>query len=71
MGIDPGTKSMDMCAIEDGVVYYEESIDNVELAKEPERMISALKRASPMPKFITPDAFWARSKSLLRPLRGR
>jgi len=35
MCIDPGTKSMDMCAIEDGVVYYEESIDNVELAKEP------------------------------------
>ena len=29
-GIDPGTKSMDICAIADGKVYYENPFDNLE-----------------------------------------
>ena len=57
MGIDPGTKSMDICAIEDGVVYYEESLDNVELAKEPEKIISALKNALPVDVIAGPSGY--------------
>ena len=54
VGIDPGTKSIDVCAIEDGVVYYEESIDNVELAEEPGRMIDALREALKLRRGMTP-----------------
>jgi predicted butyrate kinase (DUF1464 family) len=48
---------MDVCAIEDGVVYYEESIDNVELAKEPEKIISALKEAFPVDVIAGPSGY--------------
>ena len=48
---------MDICAIEDGVVYYEESVDNVELAKEPEKIIRALKGALPVDVIAGPSGY--------------
>lgn len=57
VGIDPGTKSMDVCAIEDGVVYYEEAIDNVELAEEPRRIMDALKEALPADVIAGPSGY--------------
>ena len=57
VGIDPGTKSMDVCAVEDGAVYYEEAIDNVELAEEPERIMSALREALPADVIAGPSGY--------------
>jgi predicted butyrate kinase (DUF1464 family) len=57
VGIDPGTKSMDVCAIEDGAVYYEEAVDNVELAEEPGRIMGALKEALPADVIAGPSGY--------------
>lgn len=56
-GIDPGTKSMDICAIEDGVVFYEKPLDNVELAKEPEMINDALREAFPVDLISGPSGY--------------
>ncbi|MBK5189878.1 MAG: DUF1464 family protein [Methanosarcinales archaeon] len=56
-GIDPGTKSMDICAIEDGVVFYENPLDNVELAKEPERINDALREVFPVDLISGPSGY--------------
>jgi len=56
-GIDPGTKSMDICAIEDGVVFYENPLDNVELAKEPERINDALRETFPVDLISGPSGY--------------
>jgi len=56
-GIDPGTKSMDICAIEDGEVYYENPLDNVELANEPEKINDALREAFPVDLISGPSGY--------------
>ncbi|MHC1623853.1 MAG: DUF1464 family protein [Candidatus Methanospirareceae archaeon] len=56
-GIDPGTKSMDICAIEDGEVYYEKTLDNVELAKEPEKINDALRETLPLDLISGPSGY--------------
>ena len=56
-GIDPGTKSMDICAIEDGVVYYENPLDNVELAQEPEKITDAIREALPLDLISGPSGY--------------
>jgi predicted butyrate kinase (DUF1464 family) len=56
-GIDPGTKSMDICAIEDGEVYYENPLDNVNLAQEPERITDALRETLPVDLISGPSGY--------------
>jgi predicted butyrate kinase (DUF1464 family) len=56
-GIDPGTKSMDICAIEDGKVYYENPLDNVELANDPEKINDALREAFPVDLISGPSGY--------------
>ncbi|MBE0517449.1 MAG: DUF1464 family protein [Methanophagales archaeon] len=56
-GIDPGTKSMDICAIEDGEVYYENPLDNVDLAQEPERITDALRETLPVDLISGPSGY--------------
>jgi len=56
-GVDPGTKSMDICAIEDGKVYYENPLDNLELAKNPERINDALREALPVDLITGPSGY--------------
>ena len=57
VGVDPGTKSMDICAIEDGVVYYENPLDNLDLAKEPGRINDALREALPADLIAGPSGY--------------
>ncbi len=56
-GIDPGTKSMDICAIEDGEVYYENPLDNVDLAQEPEKITDALRETLPVDLISGPSGY--------------
>ncbi|MET1125002.1 MAG: DUF1464 family protein [Archaeoglobaceae archaeon] len=42
LGIDPGTKSMDLCGLEDGKVVFERSLETVEVAENPEILIEAI-----------------------------
>jgi predicted butyrate kinase (DUF1464 family) len=57
VGIDPGTKSMDICAIEDGVVYYENPLDNVDLASNPARINDALQETFPVDLIAGPSGY--------------
>ena len=54
-GIDPGTRSMDLCGIEDGKVYYEASLDNTEIVKDMEIIIQAIRKAFPLDSIAGPS----------------
>ncbi len=43
LGIDPGTKSMDLCGLEDGRVVFERSIETIDVARDPEILINEIK----------------------------
>jgi predicted butyrate kinase (DUF1464 family) len=54
-GVDPGTRSMDLCGIEDGKVYYEASLDNTEIVKDMEIIIQAIRKAFPLDLIAGPS----------------
>ena len=57
LGIDPGTKSFDLCGLEDGEVYYEEVLDTLGLAKNPELLIEATDKAMPLNLITGPSGY--------------
>jgi predicted butyrate kinase (DUF1464 family) len=57
LGIDPGTKSMDLCGLEDGVVFYEKSLDNAELLREPELLRRSVREALPLDLIAGPSGY--------------
>ncbi|MEM2022550.1 MAG: DUF1464 family protein [Archaeoglobaceae archaeon] len=42
LGIDPGTKTMDLCGLDDGKVVFERSLDSAEVAKNPEVLLESI-----------------------------
>lgn len=48
---------MDICAIEDGEVYYENPLDNVDLVQEPERITDALRETLPVDLISGPSGY--------------
>lgn len=57
VGIDPGTRSMDICGLEDGEVYYERVVDTVEAAQRPETLIEAIEVAEPFDLIAGPSGY--------------
>ncbi len=57
LGIDPGTKSMDLCGLEDGRVVYERSLDNAELVRRPELFREAVEEALPVDLIAGPSGY--------------
>jgi len=57
VGIDPGTRSMDVCGLEDGEVYYERVVDTAEAARNPEALIEAVKAAEPFDLIAGPSGY--------------
>lgn len=56
-GIDPGTKSMDICALENGKVYYEKPIDTSKVAKKPEVIVNSTEEAFPLSLIAGPSGY--------------
>ncbi|MBN1762806.1 MAG: DUF1464 family protein [Methanomicrobia archaeon] len=56
-GVDPGTKSMDICAIEDGRVYYENPFENLVIANAPEKIIAGIREALPLDLIAGPSGY--------------
>jgi predicted butyrate kinase (DUF1464 family) len=56
-GVDPGTKSMDICAIEDGKAYYENPFDNLVIANAPEKIIAGIREALPVDLIAGPSGY--------------
>lgn len=57
LGIDPGTKSFDLCGLENGEVCFEEILDTNEVAKKPELLIEATERAMPLDLIAGPSGY--------------
>ncbi|MEM2934342.1 MAG: DUF1464 family protein [Methanocellales archaeon] len=56
-GIDPGTYSMDICAIENGLVCYEQAIPTPEIARKPKVIIEAIEAAFPLELIAAPSGY--------------
>ena len=56
-GIDPGTKSMDVCVLEGGEVYYERVVSTEEVAKKPQLLIEAVEDAMPLDLIVGPSGY--------------
>ena len=57
LGIDPGTKSFDICGLEDGDVYFERVVDTPRLVDGPEPMMQAIKEAGPLDLITGPSGY--------------
>lgn len=57
VGIDPGTKTMDVCLLEDGYVKAERVIDSREVALRPELLTKAVEKLSPYDLIVGPSGY--------------
>ncbi len=57
LGIDPGTKSFDLCGLENGEVYFEEILETPEVAKNPKLLIEATEKAMPLDLIAGPSGY--------------
>lgn len=57
LGIDPGTRSFDLCGLEDGAVCYEKILDTMDLAKKPKLLIEASEKAMPLDLIAGPSGY--------------
>jgi predicted butyrate kinase (DUF1464 family) len=57
LGIDPGTKSFDICGLDDGHVYFERVIDTTRLVEGPEPMMQAIEEASSFDLIVGPSGY--------------
>jgi len=64
VGIDPGTKSMDICGLDGGAVYYERVVDTVDAARRPEALMEAIEAAEPVDLIAGPSGYGVEVTSL-------
>lgn len=57
LGVDPGTFSMDLCALEDGKVVFEKVIPTLEVARKPELLVEGCKEALPLDLIVGPSGY--------------
>lgn len=57
VGIDPGTKTMDLCLLEDGVVRGELVLESSEVAFKPELLVRAVEKLSPYDLIVGPSGY--------------
>jgi predicted butyrate kinase (DUF1464 family) len=57
LGIDPGTRSFDICGLEDGKVYYEAIIDTPEVAVNPDALINGVEAGMPVDLIAGPSGY--------------
>ncbi|RLG61970.1 DUF1464 domain-containing protein [Candidatus Geothermarchaeota archaeon] len=57
IGIDPGTRSFDICGIEDDHVYYEKIIDTIDIAKNPGILLKSIEDLFPLDLIVGPSGY--------------
>lgn len=57
LGIDPGTRSFDLCGLEDGEVCFEASLPSAEVAARPERLLERVRQALPLDLVAGPSGY--------------
>jgi predicted butyrate kinase (DUF1464 family) len=65
IGVDPGTLSFDLCGLEDGVVFLDQTITSSNVAANPHVLVEALRAAGPLDLVIGPSGYglpWVRAE---------
>ncbi|MEM4545431.1 MAG: DUF1464 family protein [Nitrososphaerota archaeon] len=57
IGVDPGTKSFDICGLEDLNVFYEKSIPSETIAKRPDVLLEIFKEVEPLDLIAGPSGY--------------
>jgi predicted butyrate kinase (DUF1464 family) len=57
IGIDPGTVSLDLCGLEDGRVFLDESIPTEDALADPALVLALLDRAAPLDLVVGPSGY--------------
>ena len=57
VGIDPGTVSLDLCGLDDGRVFLDESIPTEDALADPSLVLGWLDRASPLDLVVGPSGY--------------
>ena len=57
IGIDPGTVSLDLCGLDDGRVFLDESIPTEDALADPSLVLGLLDRASPLDLVVGPSGY--------------
>ncbi|KXA93447.1 hypothetical protein AKJ38_00680 [candidate division MSBL1 archaeon SCGC-AAA259I14] len=57
LGIDPGTKSFDVCGLENGSVFYEDVLDSAELAENPNLLVESIENVMPLDLIAAPSGY--------------
>lgn len=57
LGIDPGTKSFEICGIKDGSVFKEEVIETIELSKNPKLLLEVIEEEMPVDLIAGPSGY--------------
>ncbi len=57
LGIDPGSGSYDLCGLQDGKVFLEESIPTIEVAESPEKLLDLVRESGKLDAAIVPSGY--------------
>ncbi|NIM44102.1 MAG: DUF1464 domain-containing protein [Nitrososphaeria archaeon] len=57
VGIDPGTRSFDLCGLEDGQIFIDRTMASAMIGEEPEAIIEVLKSAAPIDFIVGPSGY--------------
>ena len=57
VGIDPGTRSFDLCGIDNGRVILDSTIPSTQIAENPESVIGILKSVVPLDVVVAPSGY--------------
>lgn len=57
VGIDPGTRSFDLCGIDDGKVFLDATIPSTQIAENPGSVIDVLKSVMPLDVVVAPSGY--------------
>ncbi len=67
VGVDPGTKSFDVCGLEDGRLFLDRSIPAEDISRNPQQLVELLKSSAPLDMVVGPSGYglpWIAAKDL-------
>lgn len=57
VGIDPGTKSMDICGLNNGKLFYEKVVNTIDVAQNPNFLLEVIEDLMPLDLIVGPSGY--------------
>ncbi len=57
LGVDPGTRSFDLCGVEDGEVFFEEVLSSEKLAENPSLLVETIEEVEDLDLIVGPSGY--------------